>query len=127
MDGRKLYAEAKLIDDRLMGPTWRYFARGARGAVEFWVRDRGADFDREYGERYYGGIEVHSNESTDGVSPPDHLRCYANGERPCWHDGSSLAATEQWIPMWEARCDEFMILDQLKGEYLLRFHGKETD
>lgn len=49
------------------------------------------------------GIEYHFRE------PPEHMkdeapsqdRCWLLGA-PCWHDGSSLQASEFWVPIWES-------------------------
>lgn len=64
---------------------------GKLGSLSFWVVDD---------SRRYGGIEYHYN----AISRPDylantkpHTNCAVNGGF-CWHDGSSLWASEWWIP-----------------------------
>lgn len=74
---------------------------GALGAVHLHITDQGKD--NKIG-RYYGGIEVHRRQSPDGRAPDHELCPFLHG--PSWHDGSSLAATEIWIPFWIARRDE---------------------
>lgn len=50
-----------------------------------------------------GGIEFHYRH------PPEYMLddapsqdCCSLLKCPCWHDGSSLQATERWIPLWES-------------------------
>jgi hypothetical protein len=69
-------------------------------AMHLHIDDMGEDHGLKYGDRYSGGIEIHYR------VPPDYMRdqapmakCWLLGG-PCWHDGSSLQATEHWIPMW---------------------------
>lgn len=62
------------------------------GSLSFWVSSCDG--------RQYGGVENHYN----AVSRPEylacthpHTTCELNGGF-CWHDGSSLWASEWWIP-----------------------------
>ncbi len=75
---------------------------GSIGAIHLHITDRGEDKGpANYRDRYYGGLEVHYRQSPDGRAP-DHEMCpILHG--PCWHDGSSLAVSEIWIPRWIAR------------------------
>jgi len=81
---------------------------------------------------YIGGIEIHWRNRPDWMdrSEPDHEHCWLlNG--PCWHDGSSLQATEYWIPLWlSVRGQEHehqTMFDYLWGEYAQRFEVAENE
>lgn len=108
--------------------TTRYWVEGAAGAVEFWVRKTEQTQWSE--ERAYGGFEVHSCIPTDD-SPPSHGRCAQLSDRPCWHDGSSLYATEYWIPLWERTRgntdNDHSIFASLVSEYFKRFSKEESE
>ena len=69
---------------------------GAKGGMHLSIRDGGEDNRHR---RYSGGIEQHSRTPTSDTAPT-HDKCWLLGG-PCWHDGSSLAAIERWIPLWE--------------------------
>lgn len=73
---------------------------GAQGAMHLHISDCGEEHERKYGERYSGGIEIHYRTPPSNRAP-DHDQCWLL-KGPCWHDGSSLAATEHWIPLWLA-------------------------
>lgn len=49
-----------------------------------------------------GGIELHFREPPEYMAEdaPSHDRCELL-QGPCWHDGSSMQATERWIPFWQ--------------------------
>lgn len=76
---------------------------GEHGAVHVW-----AQFMEKpsFGEKCYGGIEVHSKTPLYGENdPPSHDNCWLlNG--PCWHDGSSLWFSENIQPMIESYEDD---------------------
>ena len=81
--------------------TWS--AVGAKGAVHLHVTDYGQDHDTRYmPDRYSGGIEIHYRYPPEYMAKkaPDHDRCCLLNA-PCWHDGSSLQASERWIPHWQ--------------------------
>ena len=69
----------------------------ARMGIHLHITDLG---EKNTAMRYSGGIECHWR------SPPDHMKdevphknCWVLGG-VCWHDGSSMQATEHWIPLW---------------------------
>lgn len=67
---------------------------GRDGAIHFHVTEA------KNGE-FYGGIEEHHRTCpTYSDRPPSHTNCRLLGG-PCWHDGSSLYASEVLIPMWK--------------------------
>ena len=75
------------------------------GALHLWINDMGEKFGHDHpGQRYHGGLEIHYR------TPPGYMRHDAPSQdecwllhAPCWHDGSSLQASETWIPRWKAR------------------------
>ncbi len=77
-----------------------------RGAIHFWVTDNGfADEHRL--DRFYGGIESHYTrwsrpEYFEAKDPTNDPCDVLGGGQPCWHDGSSLYAEENLIPLWRA-------------------------
>jgi len=66
---------------------------GEYGSLCFWVT--------AYKDSHYGGVESHYNEKSRpeylSEKDPSHDDCHANGGK-CWHDGTSLWASEYWIP-----------------------------
>jgi len=88
---------------------------GVKGGVHFWCEECSAHWQKSYGERYCGGVEVHWRNKPEWASrdKPDNDNCWLL-EGPCWHDGSSLYADEVAIPKWE-RCKE---LDDMEAFWL---------
>lgn len=97
--------------------VWSF--RGPEGGVTFH-----ASTTNGYGTTC--GLEFHVaswSSFRDKESPPDHVNCEIVGG-PCWHDGTSLYATENLWPIIEPLLDEgdhdgiFRILER---EYERRF------
>lgn len=92
------------------------------GSLSFWATEY-PEGHEQFGESHYGGIEIHYNEKSVpkymSNRQPDHLDCHANGGK-CWHDGSSLQASEYWIPDVMPLGDEY-IWEKLEQEYKERF------
>lgn len=93
-------------------------------AIHVWIQDT----KKEGVDRYYGGIEIHR------ASPPDYAPsvtpsndyCWALG-KPCWHDGSSLWASEYWIPLWDnGFTPHDHMLRRIEGELLSRLREEAT-
>lgn len=91
---------------------------------EFALHIRITDTKREdcvFG-RYYGGLEIHYRAPPDYMrdAEPSHKECWLL-KAPCWHDGSSLCASETIIPFWllEPENNERMF-GFLRGEYKRR-------
>lgn len=63
---------------------------GSLGSLSFWVsRNNGI---------VYGGVESHYKNKPDYLGDGSfHEHCPFN-DGPCWHDGTSLWASEYWIP-----------------------------
>jgi len=71
---------------------------GKLGAMEFWFRQSTSPIT---GNKYYGGVEKHMSSCPEdwwGGKEPSHKECHVLGDKPCWHDGTSLWAEEHWIP-----------------------------
>lgn len=70
-----------------------YELTGREGAIHFHVTEF------KPGE-WSGSLEEHRRVAPDGVDrPPSQLNCRLLGG-PCWHDGTSLYASEVLIPRW---------------------------
>lgn len=79
---------------------------GPEGAIEFWMMP-------EMRGLKLGGVETHRRtpfEYSLHKEIPDHDHC-AVLDGPCWHDGTSLWASEHWIPMYEACGEEWVWLE----------------
>lgn len=62
------------------------------------------------------GLESHSRTATSEESP-SHDYCWLL-KSPCWHDGTSLYATEHFLPMWKSRPHEHdLMFKALELEY----------
>lgn len=72
---------------------------GARLGVNLHIVDMGEDAKIV---RYSGGIEFHWRSPPEYMrnEVPSHKNCGVLGG-PCWHDGSSMQASEFWIPAWK--------------------------
>ena len=74
---------------------------GSKGAIHVHITDYGEEHALKYGEQYAGGIEFHYRHPPDYMdTAPTRNNCWLLNS-PCWHDGSSLQASEYWIPQWE--------------------------
>lgn len=62
------------------------------------------------------GLETHLRYSLG--SAPSHDRCHVLGGAPCWHDGTSLYASEYWLPKF---------IGGMSDEEMLRRLCKEAD
>lgn len=74
---------------------------GEPGGVHFWAQ-RSSAIIAGIGDEYYGGIESHKRTKPDWSDneKPDNEDCWLL-KGPCWHDGSSLQASEYYIPLWK--------------------------
>lgn len=93
---------------------------GPRGAMHFHVSIMdGNKYDPTC------GLEVHHNEPPEYMKDqaPSELKCWLTGGR-CWHDGTSLYASETLWPMYkiflEAGNHE-AVFNSLESEYINRF------
>lgn len=74
------------------------------------------------------GLEFHHSRSAGRYNgeAPHHIKCWLTGE-PCWHDGTSLYASESLWPMVEPMFrngDHETIFRVLEGEYDRHFGGR---
>jgi hypothetical protein len=99
----------------------RWILVGPLGAIDFhcstlaWTEEMRATVP---GMWRSGGVEYHYRAApyymrTEG---PSHERCWILGG-PCWHDGTSLWASEHWIPLLE-RSGEDAIWQELQKTYV---------
>lgn len=99
----------------------RWQVVGPEGGVEFT-----ATFFKEH-EEPSCGLEFHHGPSAQETffpgQAPHHLRCHLL-EGPCWHEGTSLYASETLWPMvtvWLSNGDHEQVFSLLEHEYGQRF------
>lgn len=92
--------------------TWQF--RGPDGGIHF--RAHVAAKPGEYSDS--AGLEFHHNFQPYGEpEAAHHAPCWLTGQ-PCWHDGTSLYASETIWPMVKAMMpDHDAIFRLLEGEY----------
>lgn len=78
--------------------TWSVI--GANAGLHLHITD-GKRYAQSEDMRYSGGIEIHYRYPPEYMQdqPPSQDKCWLL-KCPCWHDGSSLQASEIWIPRW---------------------------
>lgn len=84
-----------------LNPSHMWVVEGRHVVVHLRIKDFGEREGGDINDRYLGGIEYHYRQPPDYMAkyPPSHKTCSFTGAN-CWHDGSSLQASEQWIPLW---------------------------
>lgn len=97
----------------------RWIVVGELGAIDFHCTNEGTEIARQFGRS--GGVEYHSKQpfDYDPDSEPSHEHCWLVGR--CWHDGTSLWASEHWIPLLQLSGEE-AIWRELEMTYRSRFH-----
>lgn len=100
-------------------------AKNEKGGVHIWaVRHK----DKRMGERYWGGIEVHSpTPMHEGQDEPHNDPCWLL-EGPCYHDGSSLQFSEQIEPVLGheiGQSDHDYVFSILRSRHAYYFGGGE--
>ena len=82
-------------------PRIEWCVTGDYGSLSFWFTEYPKNYEFAHGEIGYGGVENHYNEKSRPVwqctDTPSHDNCHCNNGK-CWHDGTSLWASEFWIP-----------------------------
>jgi hypothetical protein len=68
-----------------------------------------------------GGVEVHKR--CTGGEQPNHESCWLLGE-PCYHDGSSLYASEVMLPLYLSQGEEAVFI-KLEIDYVHRLENNE--
>lgn len=73
---------------------------GESGSVSFWVCETVSELSIKWGERFFGGVETHYNKKSkpDYLDKNSHHESCLHNAGECWHDGTSLWASEYWIP-----------------------------
>lgn len=97
----------------------RWIVVGNGGAIDFHCSHGGTDIARRFGRS--GGVEFHYRHPEDYMSaeyPCTHDHCWILGGK-CWHDGTSLWASEYWVPLLE-RDGEAGVWAALEREYRRR-------
>lgn len=93
---------------------------GPEFALHIHITDRGEDRGLDaFGSRYYGGLECHYRKPPEYMADdaaPSHSECWLL-KAPCWHDGTSLYASEVIIPFWQ--------LDPTNNERMFDFIRRE--
>lgn len=103
-----------------------WFVEGEKGAVHLHISDYGEEHAATYGRQFSGGVEFHSR---TGKGAPQHPQCDVL-HAPCWHDGSSLMAEEQYVPMFSSRwtvADNELIWRRLQADYRRCFDGDDHE
>jgi|SRR5581483_1880112 len=104
----------------------RWILVGREGAVDFHVSHERPEI-AHLGLGPIGGIEEHHRTPPDYMQAdkPSHDHCWIlNGK--CWHDGSSLYASEVLIPRCLGQSDAD-VFDVLRGEYIQRFRSEQPE
>ena len=100
------YRYKMATDFRFGNWTYSFELIGARGGVHFHVS---GPHNYDGGEHWSAGIEVHHRVPINSEdTPPSHDKCWLL-KAPCWHDGSSLWAQEEFLPVF------------MRGDYALLF------
>lgn len=94
----------------------RWIVVGKHGAIDFHCSHAHLEISRKYGVT--GGVEYHhrapaSYMGADYSCTDDH--CWVLGGK-CWFDGTSLWASEHWIPMLRS-CGEDWVWRELETTY----------
>lgn len=99
--------------------------RGPRGGIHFHVSIMD---DPKYGEPSCGLEFHHSFDPSNGQEAPHHINCPVTGGQ-CWHDGTSLYASEHvWpiVKMYLQDGDHAAIFRVLEREYDSHFSDFEA-
>ena len=122
--------EKKLVRKYFEFPSGRreWCVSGEFGSLSFWCTPS-AKIEGLYNDTdFYGGVETHYNEKSKPCYIDDnsgHNDCHANGGK-CWHDGTSLWASEYWIPYVLPRGDK-AIWETLEFNYDLKNKDDSDD
>ena len=119
---QKATSESRRFQVTTYNFEYRYFS-GALGMIHEWTcvgRDGAIQFHcrKSTTEEYHGGVEIHHRACPDymGHSAPSQSMCHIL-KAPCWHDGSSLQATEDFIPYWKSGASHEKIFEKLRCRY----------
>lgn len=91
-----------------------YMVSGPAGAIVFHYWDTEHDL---------AGLETHYAVQPDFLNTNSHHQeCWWLDGAPCWHTGTSLWASEYWLPMFLA-CGEEWLWPRLEQHYKSVFEG----
>ena len=73
------------------------------------------------------GVETHFSKCPEYMNgrPPSHTDCPYTLTGICWHDGTSLWASEHWVPGFEFGGTDW-IWSELEYQHRKRFHESEA-
>lgn len=94
----------------------RWIVVGKSGALDFHCTRGDSEVARRFGRS--GGVEFHYRQPTSYMAADygsTHEHCWIL-QGPCWHDGTSLWASEHWIPLLE-REGEDGVWAELERQY----------
>lgn len=89
------YRYALNLNSRFGKWNYSYELVGSKGALN--LRISGPHV-YDGAEHWNAGLETHSRTPMNGDTAPDHAECWLL-KCPCWHDGTSLYAQEEYLPM----------------------------
>lgn len=105
-----------------------YSLVGAVGGVHLHVTDYGEDRSKHFTDRYSAGLETHWR------SPPSWMQDKAPSNDvcwllmgPCWHDGTSLYASEHCVPIFETHRDKPEIIFRDLAAYADRAFARDEN
>jgi hypothetical protein len=83
----------------------RWIVVGKAGALDFHCSHAKNELSRRFDR--IGGVEFHYRQPAHymGEDYASHEHCWILGGK-CWHDGTSLRASEHWIPLLERGGEE---------------------
>lgn len=106
---------------RFGSPKHCWICIGPKGATHLHISGPHGDFG------YSAGLEAHYRTPPEYMADqaPSHDDCWVL-KAPCWHDGTSLYASEVALPLWLSNPhDHDGIFAWLEREYASRFEGRE--
>ena len=79
---------------------------GEHGGMHLNIRGYKSDKSIEYS----AGLETHYRKPPEYMKgkPPSHDECFIL-KTPCWHDGTSLYASEKYVPLFRNKVDDEII------------------
>jgi hypothetical protein len=112
-----------------MGWMYLYIIIGRHGAIHLHFTEYDEDRIKQTPALAMpcGGLEAHYREPPDYMKDqaPSHSPCQILGQ-PCWHDGTSLYASETLYPLWKDRRSEPEVFEWLVRE-MGRFEREVSD
>lgn len=119
---RKFKHHKYTYQNRFGNPSHQWELVGPDGGIHFHFNHL-----KDYSDT--AGLEFHHSRSANyrPETAPDHTHCPLTGE-PCWHDGTSMYATETLLPVIKPMLeigDHESVFRLLEREYVLHFKKDE--